>query len=130
MYAVLAAIGVLTGTVGSFLVPERLGRFGAVAAVIAVVGNLVAGGLGGLGTGRRAGAVAPFVGWVVAVGLLVIEPVTSRGGDVVIPGELANAPGVVHAGYAFLVAGVVGSVVPILLTYRYTERMNPPKSIS
>lgn len=126
----LATLGLLTGTVGAFLVPQRVDGFGALAAVIAVAGNLVAGLLGGIGTGRRAGAVAPLVGWFVAVGLLVVEPVTSRGGDVVIPGELANAPGVVHVGYAFLVAGVVGSVVPILLSSRYTERVKAPKSIS
>lgn len=129
-YAVLAAVGVLAGVVGCFLVPEQVGGFGYLAAVIAAAGNLTVGLIGGLGTQRVGGAIAPFVGWLLSVGLLVTEPFVSRGGDVVIPGSLGNAHDVVYAGFAFMSAGVVAAVAPILLTSRYTERVNAPKSIS
>jgi hypothetical protein len=128
-YVVLFALGVLTGVVGTFLVPERIGSFGYLSTILGVGGNLVVGLLGGIGTATRRGAFAPFLGWFVAVGLLVTEPIVSKGGDIVIPGTLGNAPGVVHAGVAFMAAGVVAAVLPIVITSRYTERAKTPKSL-
>jgi hypothetical protein len=128
-YGVLLGLGVLAGVVGTFLVPERVGSFGYLSAILAVVGNLVVGLLGGIGTASRAGALLPFFGWFVAVGLLATEPGVSKGGDVVIPGMLGNDPGVVHAGVAFMSAGVVAAIAAIVVTSRYTERAKTPKSL-
>jgi hypothetical protein len=129
-FVVLFAVGVLTGVVGTFLVPEQVGSFGYLSAVLAVVGNLTMGLLGGFGTLTVAGAVTPLLGWFIAVLALATEPFVSKGGDVVIPGTLGNAPGVVHVGVAFMVAGVIASVVSIVITSRFTERANTPKSHS
>jgi hypothetical protein len=126
---VLLGLGVLTGVVGTFLVPERLESFGYLSAIVGLVGNLVMGLLGGIGTASRVGAFLPFFGWFVAVGLLATEPIVSKGGDVVIPGMLGNAPGVVHAGVAFMAAGVVAAIIAIVVTSRYTERLKTPKSL-
>ena len=129
-YAVLGGAGALAGVIGTFLVPQQVGRFGYLSSVVAVGGNLMIGMIGGWGTGRVGGALAPFSGWFIAVGMLATEPFVARGGDVVIPGSLGSAPGVVHAAWAFMGLGVVASIVPILLTSRYTARVNPPKSLS
>jgi hypothetical protein len=128
-YVVLFGLGVLTGVVGTFLVPERIGSFGYLSTIVSAGGNLVVGLLGGIGMDSRAGAVTPFFGWFIAVGLLATEPFVSKGGDIVIPGTLGNAPGVVHAGVAFMAAGVLAAVVPIVITSRYTERVKTPKSL-
>lgn len=126
---VLFGLGALAGVVGTFLVPERIGSFGYFSAVVGVVGNLVVGFLGGLGTESRLGALTPFLGWFIAVGLLVTEPFVSKGGDVVVPGMLGNAPGVVHAGVAFMVGGLLAAILPIVVISRFTERVNAPKSL-
>jgi hypothetical protein len=52
------------------------------------------------------------------------------GGDVVIPGRLPSDPGVVAAGLATLMAGLLASIVPIPLASRYTTRVNRPKGLS
>ncbi|HVW80699.1 MAG TPA: hypothetical protein VHB69_07160 [Mycobacteriales bacterium] len=129
-YLVLTGVGLLAGVVGAFLVPEQVGSFGYLSTVVAVVGNLAVGVIGGIGAASRAGAVAPFFGWFVAVGALSSEPVVSKGGDVVIPGTLGNAPGVVHAGLAFMAAGVVAALVPIVIASRFTKPPYAPKSHS
>lgn len=126
-YVVLAGLGVLLGTIGAFLVPDGIvGGFLSLATLVAVVGNLFVGLLGVSATASTGGAYATFVGWFVAVGAFVT---LSPGGDVVIPGGLPNDPGVVHAGATFMIAGLVASIVTIVLSSRYTARMNPPKSL-
>jgi hypothetical protein len=128
MYAVLAGLGVMLGTVGCFLVPDGIvGGFLGLSTLVAVAGNLFVGVLGAAGIGSRAGAIAPFAGWFIAVGGFSSF---SPGGDVVIPGSLPADPGVVHAGLTFMLTGLLASIVTIVLTSRYTERTNPPKSLS
>jgi hypothetical protein len=127
-YVVLFGVGLLSGTIEAFLVPQRLsGGVEGVAAVIAVVGNLGVGLLGGLGTGRVAGAVAPAAGWFAA---LATVTVVAPGGDVVIPGALPADRGVVVVGVVTLLGGLLASIVPIALTGRYTARVNRPKGDS
>lgn len=125
-YVVLAALGLLLGTVGAFLVPAGIvGGFLGISTLVAVLGNLVAGLLGGFGTASKGGAYAPFAGWFLAV--LILNSV-APGGDVVFAGRLPADPGVVRAGYAFMIAGLVASIVTIVLTSRYTARLIAPKS--
>ena len=126
-YAVLAALGLMLGTLGAFLVPAGIvGGFIGLSALVAVAGNLFTGALGGWGTQSVGGAIAPFAGWFVAVGVLTT---VSPGGDVVIPGALPNDPGVVHAGLTFMLGGLMASVVTIVLTSRFTARGISPKSL-
>jgi hypothetical protein len=118
----------MLGTVGAFLVPAGVvGGFIGLSTLVAVPGNLFASTLGAFGTRTTAGAVAPAVGWFVAVGVL---STLSPGGDVVIPGGLPNDPGVVHAGVTFMLTGLVASIVTIVLSSRFTGHPNPPKSLS
>jgi hypothetical protein len=124
----LAALGVMLGTLGTFLVPAGIvGGFVGLSALVAVAGNLFTGLLGGFGLRSTAGAIAPFAGWIVAVGAFVTF---SPGGDVVIPGGLPNDPGVVHAGLTFMATGLVSSLATIVLTSRFTGRVISPKSLS
>jgi hypothetical protein len=127
-YVVLACVGVLMATIEAFLVPQRLaGGVEGLSAVLAVLGNLAVGLLGGWGTATTAGAVAPAVGWVVGIGMVTV---VAPGGDVVVPGSLPVDPGVVVVGMIMLLGGLLASIVPIALTSRYTARVNRPKGHS
>lgn len=120
----LAAAGVLLGVIGAFLVPLRLGSgIEGLSVLIAVVGNLGVGLLGGLGTRSTAGIVAPGLGWFVAVGALFT---TGPGGDIVIPGRLGSDPGVPKVGIGFLVGGVLALIVAFVVTTRFTRRASTP----
>ncbi|MGN6474562.1 MAG: DUF6113 family protein [Mycobacteriales bacterium] len=124
-YAVLFALGVVLATFEAFLVPQRLaGGLEGLSVLIALVGNVGVGLLGGFGTGTTAGAVAPAIGWFLTMATLSIF---APGGDVVIPGGLPADPGVVWVGTITLLGGLLTSIVPISLTSRYTRRVNPPK---
>ena len=126
-YLALAALGVMLGTIGSFLVPAGIvAGFLGVSTLVAVAGNLVAGLLGGIGTASVGGAIVPFAGWFA---VLFVLNAYSPGGDVVIPGGLPNDPGVVHAGVTFMLTGLVTSIITIVITSRYTARANRPKSL-
>jgi hypothetical protein len=126
-YVVLVWLGVLAGTIGTFLVPGMtVGGFLGLSTLVAVAGNAFLGLLGGFGVGTTAGAAAPLAGWIAVV--LAVN-VYFPGGDVIIPGALGGAPDVVHAGFAFMIGGVAASIVPIVLTSRYTERVKTPKSL-
>jgi hypothetical protein len=127
-YVLLFGVGLLAGTNEAFLVPQRLGGgIEGLAAAIAVAGNLAVGMLGGMGTRTTAGAIAPAVGWFVA---LATVTVVAPGGDIVIPGALPADPGVVVVGMITLLGGLLASIVPIALTGRYTARVNWPKGDS
>ncbi|HVV76291.1 MAG TPA: hypothetical protein VHC43_09670 [Mycobacteriales bacterium] len=127
-YVVLFAVGVLSATIAAFLVPQRLaGGIEGLSILIALIGNLSVGLLGGLGTRTVAGAAVPAVGWFAA---LAAATFVARGGDVVIPGRLPVDPGVVKVGGAVWLVGLLASIVPIPLTNRYTARVNPPKGLS
>jgi hypothetical protein len=115
-YVVLLAIGLLSGVIESFLVPLRLTHgIEGLSAVLAVVGNLVVGWFGGVGTRTLTGAILPTLGWFVAVGALLLF---APGGDVVFVGKLPADPGIVVVGNAFLLLGVFGGAIALILTFR------------
>lgn len=128
-YVVLLAVGVLLATLEAFLTPQRLpGGLEGLSALLAVLGNLGVGFLGGWGTRTTAGAVTPALGWIVTMFFVVLY--VPPGGDVVVPGTLGTDPGVVVVGLVTVVGGLVASIVPIPLTDRYTKRVNPPKGVT
>lgn len=121
---VLLVIGGLLGLIGCFLVPLRLGGgVEGLAAGIALVGNFGSGLLGGLGNRSRRSALAPGVGWFVAVGVISS---LAPGGDVIIPGKLPVDPGVVTVGEAFLILGIAGAIGALVVTSFYTRRPDAP----
>jgi hypothetical protein len=125
-YLVLIALGVMTGVIESFLVPQRMlhGTEG-LAVLLALVSNLSLGLLGGLGTRTIAGAVVPVVGWFVPVAALSL---TGPGGDLVIPGDIPVDPGIATVTQAFLVVGILAGGIALVVTSRYTKRRNAPRS--
>jgi hypothetical protein len=125
-YVVLAAMGALLGVIGAFLVPARiLGGVEGLSVVLAFGGNALLGVFGGLGTRSLAGAIAPTVGWFVAVGVLTVF---GPGGDVVLAGRLPADPGVVVVGDAFLFVGVVSGALAMLITAYFIRRGKTPTS--
>jgi hypothetical protein len=121
---VLLAAGGFLGLIGCFLVPLRLGgHIEGLAVVIGLVGNFGVGMLGGLGARSVRSALAPGLGWFLVVALV---SVVAPGGDVIIPGKLAEDPGVVTVGEAFLILGVAGAIAAIAVTSVYTRRQDAP----
>jgi hypothetical protein len=125
-YVVLAGIGVLSGGLEAFLVPQRLPHgVEGLSVVLAVVGNIGFGVLGGIGTKTLAGALVPAFGWFVTVGFISAY---APGGDVILPGTLPVDPGVTHVTTAFLILGLLASGIAVVLTLRYTKRSDQPTS--
>jgi hypothetical protein len=121
---VLLVIGGLLGVIGCFLVPLRLGGgVEGLAVGIALIGNFGTGLLGGLGNRSVRSAVAPGLGWFLAVGVISS---LAPGGDVIIPGRLPVDPGVVTVGEAFLILGVAGAIAAMVVTAFYTRRPDAP----
>jgi hypothetical protein len=105
-YLLLVALGVLLGLYGAFLVPRgpRVdGHVLSVGVLVAVVGNVCAGLLGGRAAGRF-GGVAVFVGWLITVFTLSIQRAS---GTVVLPGSGDLA----FAALLFLLLGTVAGAV-------------------
>jgi hypothetical protein len=108
-YVVLALLGAVLGVWGAFLVPLRLfGGVEGLADVIGVVSTAAVGYFGAMGVGRGAAAVAPGIGWLVAVGAVGSY---APGGDVVVPGKLGTDPGIGTVGGLYLISGLVGVLV-------------------
>jgi hypothetical protein len=121
---VLLVIGGLLGVIGCFLVPLRIGGgVEGLAVGIALIGNFGTGLLGGLGNRSVRSAVAPGLGWFLAVGVISS---LAPGGDVIIPGRLPVDPGVVTVGEAFLILGVAGAIAAMVATAFYTRRPDAP----
>jgi hypothetical protein len=119
-FVVLALAGFVFGVIGSFEVPYRLPHgLEGLTAVVALLGNVLLGGVGGIGTRRPAGALAPAIGWLVGLG---ITATYAPGGDVIIPGSLATDPGVPKVGIALLLLGLLGAAIGVFLTHRYAGR--------
>lgn len=120
----LVAVGVMLGLVGAFLVPFRLpAGVEGLSVAIALLTNLAVGLVGGLGMRSRRAAALPGVGWFVAVAALnTFLP----GGDVVMPGKLADDPGVADVTLPFLLAGVLGAAAALVVTGRYTRAPRTP----
>jgi hypothetical protein len=110
-YVALLLLGALLGIWGAFLVPLRLfGRIEGLAVVVAVVGNLGAGLLGGIGTGTRLGAALPGAAWLIVA---VLSGITRSEGDLVVPGGIPSDPGVGTVGMAFLLLGAVAAAIAV-----------------
>jgi hypothetical protein len=121
---VLLVIGGLLGVIGCFLVPLRLGGgVEGLAIGIALIGNLGTGLLGGVGNRSVRSALAPGLGWFLAVGVISS---LAPGGDVIIPGKLPVDPGVTTVGVLFLFLGVAGAVAALAVTAVYTRRLHAP----
>lgn len=110
-YVALTVLGGALGVWGAFLVPLRLvGGLEGLAVVVAVVGNLGAGLLGGLGTRTRLGAALPGLAWLVVA---VLAGTGRQEGDVVVPGSVPHDPAVGKVGMAFLLLGAIAAAVPV-----------------
>ena len=95
--AVLGVIGFELGLLGAFLVPDTVVGV-PVGAAVGVVGNLAIGWFGARGVGNRAGALAPALGWLLAVVPLAVR---RREGDLVLTAGTRYV--------AFLLLGVLAS---------------------
>jgi hypothetical protein len=122
----LFVAGVGAGAVGAFLTPLRLfSGLEGLSVVIAVVGNVGLGALGGVGTRSVWGAIAPALGWAIAVLVLTSY---SRGGDVVIAGGLPVDPGVVQVGTWFMVGGLLSAGAGVAFTLHRLRLTGVPQA--
>jgi hypothetical protein len=125
VHAVLFLLGAALGVWGAFLIPLRLpGGTEGLSVLIAFGGNLAV----GLGAARLSGslhtAATPGIGWLVSV--LVLGTIARPHDEVVLPGRLAADPGIGTVSTLFLLAGVVGAVLAVVLANRYTRRTGRP----
>ncbi|MBV9872960.1 MAG: hypothetical protein JO214_20285 [Frankiaceae bacterium] len=123
-YLVLAAAAALSAVIEAFLVPERTAGVVGLSLLLAVVGNVALGLLGGVGTRTWAGSAIPLVAWAV---VLAVLSASGPGGDVILPGALPPDPPVAHVSVALLFAGLIAGAVAVVLTSRYTTRVNAPR---
>ncbi len=124
-HALLVALGLLLAIYGAFLVPRGPRAGGHVLSVgvaIALVGNALAGWLGGCAAGRL-GGVSPFAGWLI--GVLALSA-SRPSGSVVLPGSGDLEADVI----AFNIVGALsGAVVAAAMTGRgVTGRRRRPSS--
>lgn len=108
-YAVLVAIGVELGVIGSFLALEVLHPFGVgvpVGPVVAVVAHLVTGVWAARITGNRGAVLAPALGWLTTVLLLSS---TRSEGDLVITNSGRGVAFLLLGGLAWGTAALAGS---------------------
>lgn len=113
-YAALSVLGAVLGVLGAFLSPSAprvLGVPVPVGAVVALVGNLIAGTRAVRATGGRGGAIAVALGWVVpSVALGITRPE----GDLVVTGSVG--------GVAFLLCGALGAAIAIARPVHRADR--------
>src|SRR6201995_478081 len=114
---VLAAVAGLSAVIECFLVPQRVAGHLWLPVVLAVVGNFVIGGVGGVGTKTWAGAAIPLIAWFAVTGVL---STTGPGGDVILPATLPNDTPVTHVTAVLIGAGIVAGLAAFFLTGRYT----------
>lgn len=122
---VLAAASGLSAVIECFLVPQRVAGHLWLPVVLAVAGNFLIGGVGGVGTRTWAGAAVPLIAWFAVTGILSS---TGPGGDVILPAKLPNDAAVTHVTAVFLVAGIVAGLAAFFVTGRYTGRVNQPRT--
>lgn len=114
-YALVLVLTVELAVWGAFLVGARpFGQAFPLAALVALVGNLVVGVAGGRVLGRQAGAVLPGVIWLV---IALALGTRKQEGDVVVTSSLR--------GLAFLVTGAVAAVVAVGLADRAATPRGP-----
>jgi hypothetical protein len=103
-HVLFVVLGFLLGLVGTFLVPDG------VAIGVAAVGNLVAGRLGVIATGRVGGAVAAGGGWaVVAVAAMIQLP----SGSLLIAGGVPGDRALGVFGLGYLAVGFAAALVAV-----------------
>jgi hypothetical protein len=123
----LVLLGAALGIWGTFLVPTRLpGGVEGLSVVLGLAGNAGAGVFGWWGTRTLIASVLPGIGWLV--GFLMTQS-WLPGGDVILAGRLPNDPGVVVVGYLFMLAGVLGTALAVVLAQRFTRRDLQPTQI-
>jgi hypothetical protein len=121
--SMLLAAGLLLGLFGAVLVASRpafLGVHWPVAVLIALVGNLGLGLLGGWGLQGRAGAAVAFLGWIAGVGIVMF----GGSDDVVIGGSPGD-----WVPLGFLLAGAASGVVSVLLALRFADPAARPSPV-
>lgn len=124
VHVVLVLLGAAMGVWGAFLVPLRLpGGVEGLADVIALGGNLGVGLLAAYGARSIPAASMPGIGWLIST--LVLSSTAWPRGEVVIPAKLGNDPGVGTVGTLFLIAGIVGAVLAIVIANRRRHEWAP-----
>lgn len=114
-YSMVLVAGLLLGLLGAFHVasrPELFGLHWPVAVVVAVVGNLGVGLLGGWGLRGRSGAAVEFLGWIIGVGVVMF----GGSDDVVIGGSPGD-----WVPLGFLFAGAASGVAAVLVSLRFHD---------
>ncbi len=106
--AALLGLGVVLGVVSSFLSLAHVRLFGVrlpIGPLVAVVANLTVGLLGSRGTGTRAGAVLPGLGWL---GAILPFAMFRPEGDLVIDGSAPALAFLLLGSLAWAVAAGLG----------------------
>src|SRR3954453_21573023 len=125
VYVALFLLGAVVGVWGVFLVPFRLpGGVEGLADLVAVVGTLGLGLLAAWALRAPPAAAMPGFGWVVSV--MVFLLVARPSDEVIIPGKLPSDPGVAVVGTVFLLAGLVGTILAVVLAGRFTPSRPAP----
>jgi hypothetical protein len=122
-YSMLLVAGLLLGLLGAFHVASRpafLGVHWPVAVVVAAIGNLGLGLLGGWGLRGRAGAAVGFLGWIIGVGVVMF----GGSDDVVIGGSPGD-----WVPLGFLVAGAAAGVVSVVVALRFADPATRPAPV-
>jgi hypothetical protein len=126
VHAALVVLGAALGLWGAFLVPLRLpGGVEGFAVVLALVGNAVVGLAATRLSGSLPASVMPGIGWLVT--MLLTMGYLAPADEVIIPGALANDPGVGTVGAFYLFAGPVGTLIAVWLGQGFTRRAQRPK---
>jgi hypothetical protein len=117
--AACTGAAVLAALVESLLIPLYVGSvLVPLAPVLAVVGNIVLPSLGRRAVDRTAGAVVPFVGWLITV--IALSGIARPEGDVIYPGGGGWLPWV---SYGVILGGGSAGVATIVLTTPGRERV-------
>src|SRR3954452_16615983 len=126
VHAALFLLGVALGVWGAFLVPLRLaGGTEGLAVLLAFGGNLAV-GVGAAWAGRSVPLAATAgIGWLVTV--LALSSVARPSDEVVLPGRLGSDPGIGTVATLFLVGGLAGIVLAIVIANRFTRLSPQPK---
>ena len=115
----LLAAGVMLGVWAAFLVPLRLfGHVEGLSDVLALAGTFGLGWLGAYGTGTVVASIIPGLGLLPVA---IAAGGNGPGGDLVVPGQLGDDPGVGVVGTLFVFAGLAGLVAAVIVATRRTR---------
>src|SRR3954452_10305767 len=109
----------------TFLVPLRLsGGVEGLAVLVSFANNVAAGELGRFGVGTSLAAAMPGIAWLLTA-LVLATGLLGHQQDVLVAGPLPTDPGLATVGLAYLLAGAVGSVVPVVRAGRRQVAPSP-----